>query len=135
MAENGRHKGESALVAALAGGASVRDAAKLARVGERTAYRRLDDPAFRQEFTDARAELVSRSVGALVDASTEAVQTLRTLLEFGYPPAVRLGAARAVLELGTRLRESEELGQRLARVEAQQEALAAPPEDKPRWRA
>jgi len=33
-------------------------------------------------------------------------------------PTTRLGAARAVLELGTRLRESEDLERRLAALEA-----------------
>jgi hypothetical protein len=135
MADNGRPKGESVLVAALAGGATVRDAAKTANVGERTVYRRLEDPAFQQEVTDARAELIGRTVGALVEASTEAVQTLRTLLGIGYPPAVRLRAARSVLELGTQLRESEELGKRIAALEQQQAMLPPQQLGGERWRA
>ena len=119
MAEFGRQKGDSPLVAALAGGATVRDAARQAGVSERTVYRRLDDPEFSRGVTEARAELVTRAVAMLAEAGTEAVRTLRALLADGTPPAVRLGAARAVLELGTKLRESEELEQRLATLEGQ----------------
>ena len=113
-------------MAALAGGATVQDAARQAGVSERTVYRRLDDAEFRQAVMEARAELVARAVAMLAEAGTEAVTTLRALLEEPTPPAVRLGAARAVLELGTKLRESEELEQRLATLEDQ---LAA---DEPR---
>jgi hypothetical protein len=48
---------------------------------------------------------------------TEAADTLRALLR-AKSRSVRLGAARAILELGTRLRESVELEQRIAALEA-----------------
>jgi hypothetical protein len=44
MAENGRRKGEAALLVALAAGMTVRDAAVAAGIGERTATRRVADP-------------------------------------------------------------------------------------------
>jgi hypothetical protein len=43
---------------------------------------------------------------------------LLALLQETIPAAVRLGAARAVLELGTKLREAAELEARLAALEA-----------------
>ena len=119
MAGGDRTNADSALIAALAGGATVHDAATRAGVSEHTVYRRLEAPEFSRGVTEARAELVTRAVAMLAEAGTEAVGTLRALLDEGTPPAVRLGAARAVLELGTKLRESEELEERLATLEDQ----------------
>ena len=44
MADNGRKKGNARLLPALAAGATVREAAERAGLGERTVYRRLADP-------------------------------------------------------------------------------------------
>jgi hypothetical protein len=52
-------------------------------------------------------------------AANEAVRTLLELLKGASPPAARLGAARAVLELGMKVRETAELEQRLAALEEQ----------------
>jgi transposase len=116
MADNGRKKGNAPLLAALAAGATVREAAKRAGVGERTAYRRLADPAYRRRVTEARAEMVSRALGKLADGAAEAVETLRALLRSDSDSA-RLGAARCILETGNRLRESVEMEQRLTDLE------------------
>src|SRR5262249_18640876 len=42
----------------------------------------------------------------MADGMTQAADVLRELLAAGTPPAVRLGAARAMLELGTKLRDA-----------------------------
>jgi hypothetical protein len=70
MADNDSEKGDAALIVALAGGATVRDAARRAHVGERTVYRRLDEPDFRRQVQDARAGMVAQAVGKLADAAT-----------------------------------------------------------------
>lgn len=120
MTENGRQKprkGEAALLAALAAGATVRDAARQAGISERTASRCMEDPGFRQRVQEAKAEIVARAASQLADAATDAAKTLRDLLE-AEADSIKLGAARAILELGTKLRESVELEQRLAALEA-----------------
>jgi hypothetical protein len=58
-------------------------------------------------------------VGLFVDAATEAVKTLLELLKGHSPAAVRLGAARSVLEIGLKVREVAELEERLAALEEQ----------------
>src|SRR5262245_17224870 len=116
MAENGRRKGDAALVLALASGQTVRDSARAAGVGERTATRRLADADFRRRVIETRAALVERATGQMADAMSAAAEALRKLLE-ARSEAVRLGAARAVLELGMKLRESAELEQRLDELE------------------
>jgi hypothetical protein len=119
MAENGRRKGEAALLVALASGMTVRDAAVAAGIGERTATRRVTDPGFRRQVAQLRANMVQRALGRLADASVQAVDTLRALLS-AEADTVKLGAARAILELGNRLRETVELEERIAALEQQQ---------------
>ena len=117
MTDKPRKKAEDALLLALACGASVDQAARQCSLSTRTVYRRLADSAFRQQLQALRADLVQRTAGALTAAATEAVRTLLELQKPSAPPAVRLGAARSVLELGLKLREAADLEERLAALE------------------
>jgi hypothetical protein len=112
-------KVDESLILALACGASVEVAARQCKVSERTIYRRLKDAAFLAEVREARAEMVKRSAGMLTAASGEAVRTLMSLQKDSMPPAVRLGAARAVLEIGIKVRELVDLETRIAALESQ----------------
>jgi hypothetical protein len=118
MAEIGRRKGDDALLLALAAGNTIRDAARAAKIGERTATRRLADPAFRSRVVELRADMVSRALGKIADSMSDAAGTLPKLLK-AKGEGVRLGACRAMLELGVKLRESVELEGRLAALEQQ----------------
>jgi hypothetical protein len=119
MAGGDRSNADARLLAALAGGSTVADAAQQAGIGERTAYRRLDDPTFRAQLDDARQQTIQAAIDTLSATATEAAATLRDLLRReAYSPAIRLGAARSILELGARLREANEIEQRLAALEA-----------------
>jgi hypothetical protein len=60
--------------------------------------------------------MVDAAVGKLANASTRAVRTLTNLLT-AESESVRLGAARSILELGAKLRESAELEQRISELE------------------
>src|SRR5262249_6736792 len=112
------HAATEALVRALACGATVEHAARKVGMGERTAYRRLQDPAFRARVDAARAEMVARTAGLLTGAGLGAVKTLVDLQQDAAAPApVRRGAARDVLEMGLRYREVANLEVRLAALE------------------
>jgi hypothetical protein len=87
-------------------------------VRDRRAARRWADPVFRRRVAELRGEMVARSLGRMAEGMAEAADVLRALLAPGTPPAVRLGAARALLDLGTKLRESVELEERLQALEA-----------------
>ena len=117
MTDKPRKKAEDALLLTLTCGASVDQAARQCSLSTRTVYRRLADSAFRQQLQALRADLVQRTAGALTAAATEAVRTLLELQKPSAPPAVRLGAARSVLELGLKLREAADLEERLAALE------------------
>ena len=118
MAGGERKNADFALATALAAGATVESAAAHAKVSPATVYRRLQQPAFRAQVEEVRRETLERTTLQLSTAGLRAVTTLLDLLN-ARSEMVRLGAARAVLELGTRLRESLELEQRLAALEAQ----------------
>jgi hypothetical protein len=104
---------------ALACGATVENAGRKAGVSRRTATRRLAEPGFREHVRQLRADMVQRSTAMLTAAALEAVKTLVELEGSVMPAPVRLGAARAILELGGKLRESTELAERLAALEQQ----------------
>jgi hypothetical protein len=113
------------LIAALACGATAEQAARKADVAVRTVYRRLADPDFKDQVKAAQAELLKRTCGALTAGSLAAVQTLMELQKPASTPAVRLGAARAFLELALKVRDAADFEERLAALE--QQAAAAQP--------
>jgi len=116
MADIGKRKGDSDLILSLARGKTVREAAESAGIGERTAHRRLSEPVFLRLVQETRAEMMTRAMGKLADASIEAVETLVSLLK-AESETVRLGAARTILEAGPRLRELTDMETRLADLE------------------
>jgi hypothetical protein len=117
VAGRGRKNADNALAMALACGATVEVAARKAGVSERTAYRRLADDAFGQRLADLRTDMLQRTAAMLTAASLEAVKTLLGLQQAGMTATVRLGAARAILELGAKFREMVELERRVVALE------------------
>jgi hypothetical protein len=60
--------------------------------------------------------MVERATAKMADGMAEAADELRALLK-AEGESVRLGACRALLELGAKLRESVEFEKRLANLE------------------
>ena len=109
---------QEAVALALACGRTLREAAEASGVGERTIKTWLaQQPALSRRVNGLRGELTSRALGRLAEGMALAADTLRELLA-AKSEGVRLSAARAVLELGNKLRESVELEQRLTALEA-----------------
>ena len=123
MSKGRKRKGDTELLLALACGASVENAAQKAGLSRRTVFRRLAAPAFRAQVTEMRAAMVQRAAGMFSAAGLPAIKTLTTLQESASSEAVRLGAARATIELGCKLRETVEWAERLATLEGRLEAL------------
>jgi hypothetical protein len=101
VAHRGRRNADEALALALASGATLRDAASGAGIGERTATRRWADSAFRQRVTELQHEMVARCMGRLTDGMTEAADVVRKLMS-ADSESVRLAAARTMLDFGMR---------------------------------
>ena len=77
-------------------------------------------PAFGRRVAELRAEMTARALGRLADGMAGAAETLGYLSRKGKSETVRLGAARAILELGNKLREAVELESRIAALETGQ---------------
>jgi hypothetical protein len=127
-----RKKADDALLWALAGGASVDQAACQCQLSARTVYRRLEHEEFRRRLQELRANMVEQTAGALTAAGAESVRTLLELAQPAAPYAVRLAAAKAILEMGGKLREAVDLKERLA---AQKERISAMWANNQRWAA
>jgi HEAT repeat protein len=116
VAHRGRKNADVALATAVAAGQTLRAAAEAASVSERTAARRSADPEFQRRVADLRHDMVGRCLGRMADAMAEAADVLRALLA-AESESVRLGAARALLELGMRVRDAVEVDRRLRDLE------------------
>jgi hypothetical protein len=115
--QRGRRNADHLFLTALACGATIENAANSAGISQSTAYRRLKDPEFQKQLRETKAEMVRRTADMLTAVSGEAVQALRALVKETTHPSTRLGAARAILELGMRQRESAELHERIEGLE------------------
>jgi hypothetical protein len=106
-------------IAALLVSKDVQSAAIQAGVSERTLHRWIneDDP-FRSALRAAEAQAIDDAVRRLVGAANSALNVLMVLmLDQKTPAAVRLRAAISVLEQLVKLRELNNLEQRIARLE------------------
>jgi hypothetical protein len=112
----GRRNVDAVLLTALACGATLEVAAQKADVSPATVSRRLQDRRFKKLLGQTRADMVQRTAYTLTAAATEAVRTLY-LLKGSGTPATRLNAAKAVLEIGAKLRESADLMLRVTELE------------------
>lgn len=110
-------KTDLSLLVILACGATVEAAAKQLGISERTIYRRLEKPEFKQQIAEVRRDMLQRTAGSLTASGSEAVRTLIALLNEKRGENVRLGAARALLEMGIKVREAAYLEDRVLQLE------------------
>lgn len=109
---------QEAAAFALAAGATLDEAASKSGAGLTTIKTwSATIPAFYRRVTELRGEMTARAMGRLVDSMASAADTLGFLSRKGKSEMVRLSAARAVIELGVKLRESVELEQRIVALE------------------
>ncbi|MDB5309397.1 MAG: hypothetical protein JWO38_3599 [Gemmataceae bacterium] len=90
------------LAQTLAVGGTILQAAKAARVSERTIYHRLRDPAFQARVFEIRAAVLDTTCGRIVGATTDACDTLHCLLE-SASEGIQLRAAKTLIELAVKL--------------------------------
>ncbi|KJY18385.1 MULTISPECIES: helix-turn-helix domain-containing protein [unclassified Streptomyces] len=107
-----------AAVLALAQGRSNSQAATAAGVSTRTILRWLESDDFRRDVAESRTMLLRLAVGRLAAASVKAVDTLVDALDTERGQA-RVQAAKVLLESTLALRESLDVEERLAALEAE----------------
>ncbi len=122
--EKRSRKGEMA-IAALLTSKSIAEAAGSVGIGERTLRRWMAEPTFRDRFLEVRQEFVRRAFTNIQAAMPRAVDALVEILgdSVTVPAAVRVAAARLVIEKGLAVFEAEELLARIQKLEAESQAL------------
>lgn len=97
-ANENEFQGDDRLFKALVSGCHVENAAKSAGISERTAYRRLADPEFKEKIDQARRSLRESILAKLADAGHDAIAVLMDLMHSAEDEVTRLKAAKAVLD-------------------------------------
>ncbi len=97
---------------------SVGEAAQLAKVGERTLFRWLSEPAFKVALSAAEGALLDSATRRLLGLQESAIETFEQVLgDASASQAVRLRAAQSVLDYLLKLRELRDVEQRLSALE------------------
>ena len=115
---------EQSITALLVQG-SLQAAAEASGINEKTLRRWLrEDAAFQTAYRDARRAVVQHAITQVQQATGEAVETLRSVMQDAEAPAsARVSAAKAMLETALKGIDIDDLEVRLAALEA----LGTPP--------
>jgi hypothetical protein len=104
------------LIAELAAGKSIREAAEAAGIAERTAHRRLADAGFKVRIMEARASAVASATAQLLSGMGKASSVLNLLLA-NSDPNIQHRAAVKLIELSVKLNTITEMERRLEQLE------------------
>lgn len=106
-------------ILALLSERTIEAAAKRANIAECTLRRWLaaDEP-FKAEYEQARGAAFQAGITRIHGLTARAVETLEDLLDARKFPAVRLGAARTIAEIGMHQHDAEVILRRLDDIEA-----------------
>jgi len=111
-------KQELALVALLECGGRVAVAAGKMKVNESTLWRWLQEPAFRTAYRLRRAQVVEGAIAQMQSNCAAAARVLgEVMLDQAAPASVRVGAAKAVLDLSIDAVVMYELVERVEELE------------------
>lgn len=110
-------KQETAIVA-LISQPTIPAAAKVTGVADITLWRWMQHPRFQRAYRDARRHVVEAALVEVQAATSEAVQTLRSVMnDPDAPPASRVAAARCVLDTALKGVELMDMETRIAELE------------------
>ena len=110
------------VIDALLTTSTISEAAKQAGIADATIYRYLRDEAFKNDYRNARRDVVENTVGQLQGATAQAVETLTKNLTCGNPSA-EIRAAQIILETSYKGIELIDLQMRVEILEGEQEKL------------
>jgi hypothetical protein len=99
---------------------SIEEAARIAKVGERTIYRWLShDQAFKSAYLEARREVMGVTIAKVQQSTGAAIETLKAVMaDPDLPPNSRVAASKIILELAMKGLELEDLERRISALEA-----------------
>jgi transposase-like protein len=116
MQQNATLEKDTMLAIAVASGASISEVAAQAGIERSTIYRKLENPAFARRVAEFRDQLIQTALGRVADAMTRGADVLAQMLD-SPQDHIRIRAARALISLGLRLRDSVDLTARMREVE------------------
>lgn len=112
------NRNQEKAIAALLSNPSIPAAAKAIEVGESTLSRWLKISIFQAAYRSARKQVVSLAIAKVQAAMTEAVDTLKFVMNDAESPAsTRVAAARTILDLGIKSVEIEDFEERIKILE------------------
>lgn len=107
-------------IAALLLKPSIPAAAKAVGIGERTLWRWLKDQQFKRAFKEARREVVRQAIAHVQAGLSEAVNTLKEIInDIDAPASARVSAAKAMIAMSLKAIEVEDIELRIEALEAQ----------------
>jgi hypothetical protein len=108
-------------ILALLSEPTIKEAAARVRIGESTLRGWMtEDAAFQAAYEAARHATFQAALRRIPALTGRAVETLADLLDDATSPAVRLGAARTVAEIGMHQYDGETILRKLDEIEASQ---------------
>jgi hypothetical protein len=112
---------EQSITALLVQG-SLQAAAEVSGIHEKTLRRWLrDDAAFQRAYREARRQVVQHAIVQVQQATGEAVETLRKVMQaVDAPASAKVSAAKTILETAVKAVELEDLEARIVALEAAQ---------------
>lgn len=110
-----REAQDEIIVSALAAGLTYEQAGDLAACSGRTVARRMENAEFARQVSDRRGERVVSTAGQLTALSAEAVEVIKGCMQ-DDSARTRLAAAKTLLELAVKFRNSHDLELEIAEI-------------------
>lgn len=105
-------------IATLLSQPSIGGAAKKIGIAEKTLFRWLQLDGFQLAYKNARRQVVQQAIAQIQSVMSEAVQTLLDVMSNPVAPAsAKVSAARALLDIGFKVVEIEDLESRIEKIE------------------
>ena len=134
-----RNKGEVVL-AALLTTPNIDDVVKSTGIPRRTVFRYLNDEDFKRIFNESKMRILDGAILKLRNYAGDAVDTLYKIMNDQFAPyAVRVSAARSILEFAVETGQVEDLERKLRELEGRTidavvaEASKQPESDNHQW--
>jgi hypothetical protein len=105
------------MIAALMTSENIGKACESAKIGRSTLARWLKDPTFNQELEKAESEAIKQASRELLSGQTEALATIREIMQSRASDSIRLRAANDWMNLLFKIREMATLEERITKLE------------------
>lgn len=113
-----RNSKEELILSALLSCPTVREASSKCKVPESTIRDYLAKPAFMERYKAAKAEIVKGVSDKIQNKMSEAIDVICSLMgNEDTPPAVKLNAAKTIIDNGLKFQENEQITARIEQLE------------------